>query len=110
MGKTPDVRALAVVDLSKAVAAHLSPCSCEAWAKRTGFQRREPRKITGALLLRSLSALAFSSRCSLERLASVIGYIRIVCGSRKVSSTATVAAPTSSRTPYGAVPMADSLP
>ena len=73
MGKTPDVRALAVVDLSKAVVEHLSPCSCEAWAKRTGFQRREPRKITGALLLRSLGALAFRSRCSLETLACVIG-------------------------------------
>ena len=43
-------------------------------------------------------------------LASVIGYIRIVFGSLRVSSTAIVAAPTSSRTPYGAVAMRSSLP
>lgn len=38
-------------------------------------------------------------------LANVIGYIRIVFGSLIVSSTATVAAPTNSRTPYGAEAM-----
>ena len=43
-------------------------------------------------------------------LAIVIGYIRIVFGSLIVSSTAIVAAPISSRTPYGAVAMRSSLP
>ena len=84
MGKTPDLSALAAVDLSKKAAEHLPARSCEAWAKRTGFQRREPRKITGDLLLRSLSALAFSSRCSLETLAGVIGLL----GGKPVSKQA----------------------
>lgn len=43
-------------------------------------------------------------------LARVIGYIRMVRGSFIVSSTATVAAPTNSRTPYGAVAMDPRLP
>jgi hypothetical protein len=43
-------------------------------------------------------------------LARVIGYIRMVFGSLIVSSTANVAAPISSLTPYGAVAMRSTLP
>jgi len=75
MGKPPNVCAVAAVNLSKSIAEHLPERSCEAWAKWTGFQRREPRKITGALLLRSLGALAFCRACSLETLACVIGLL-----------------------------------
>ena len=42
-------------------------------------------------------------------LATVIGYMRMVWGSLRVSSIAVAAAPTSSRTPYGAVPMGNRL-
>jgi len=84
MGKTPDVRVLATVNLSKQVTEHLPAGSCEAWAKRTGFQRRAPRKITPVALLRGLGALAFRRRCSLEMLACVIGSL----GGKPVSKQA----------------------
>lgn len=63
------------MSLSRRLAGHLPERACEAWAKRTGFQRRAPRKISAFLLLRSLSALAFCTRCSLETLALVIGLL-----------------------------------
>ena len=84
MEKTLDLSAVASVDLSKKIAEHLPARSCEAWARRTGFQRREPRKISPVLLLRSLGALAFCSRCSLETLACVIGWL----GGKPVSKQA----------------------
>ena len=43
-------------------------------------------------------------------LTSVIGYISNVCGNLRVSSTTVAAAPTSNRTPYGALAMGTSLP
>ena len=51
------------------------------------------------------SCCIFITRCA-SWLATVIGYVRMVCGILRVSSMAVTAAPTSSRTPYGAVAMA----
>ena len=84
MGRMSDISAVAAVNLSKRMADHLPERACETWAKRTGFQRREPRKITPVLLLRSLGALAFRRRCSLETLACVIGSL----GGKPVSKQA----------------------
>ena len=63
------------MNLSRKIAERLPARTCRALAKKTGFQRREPRKITPALLLRSLGVLAFGARCSLETLASIIGLL-----------------------------------
>ena len=71
--KTSTADAASATSLSERMARGLPERACEALARRTGFQRRKPRKISPFLLLRSLGALAFCARRSLETLALAIG-------------------------------------
>ena len=88
---------------------------------RVAEPRRTAMRTVESSAPRSSAATAGTSEADTSRLccifitrwatwlATVIGYIRMVCGSLRVSSIGGTAAPTSRRTPYGAVAMASRL-
>jgi hypothetical protein len=53
----------------------LQQIDCDRLARKTGFIKRSPRKVTATQLLQALAVAAFQPRCSFRAIAALVGFI-----------------------------------